>query len=567
MNTLILLTLACNTPSSNPDGDAPLDSEPIEEGEPGLNLAAQLEVQSEHFATAGVCAECHENADGASAMRDSKGDPIGQYDLWQATMMANAARDPLFRAVVSAEVARNPGLQTEIEGTCLQCHSPMAHQEALLAGTTAPGLSENGLGESDLAQLALDGVSCTLCHQIQPDDLGEPASFNAGYTIGEDAEIFGPHADPFTNPMEMHTGFTPTQGDHILDAGHCGSCHTLKTHTIVDGVFTQTSFPEQTPFLEWQGSSFDEQGQSCQSCHMPTTDAYGETIVTRIARNPHGADFGQIDERSPFGRHIFRGGNAFMLSILRDNAEQLKPRASTAAFDAQIARERDFLGTQTAKVMVLASKVEDDLSVSVRVDNLAGHKLPSAHPSRRAWLEVVVLDETGTVLFSSGTPNSDGLLVDMSGTPLASEAIGGGVHDHYQAITSEDQVQIYQSLMLDASGAYTWDLLAAATYAKDNRILPTGWDGAQAQALGVQAEGIGEDPDFIAGSDHAHYQLSGLAEEAAEVRVRLLYQSVSPRYVAELAETETQEVQDFVKMYQAADRAPEVLGESVLSLY
>ena len=565
MTTLILLSLACQTPASNQDRDQVTDSQTFEEGGPGLDLASQLEVQSEHFATAGVCAECHENADGATAMRDSKGDPIGQYDLWQATMMANAARDPLFRAVVSAEVARNPGLQTEIEGTCLQCHSPMAHQEALFAGTSAPGLADNGAGEGDLAQLGLDGVSCTLCHQIQPDR-GEPASFNAGYTIGEDAEMFGPHADPFTNPMEMHTGFTPTEGDHILDAGHCGSCHTLNTHTVVDGVFTETSFPEQTPFLEWQVSSFDEAGQTCQSCHMPTTDAYGVEIETRIARNPHGADFGQIDARSPFGRHIFRGGNAFMLSILRDNAEQLKPRASTQAFDAQIARERDFLGNQTAQLTLSAKPVEGDLNISVAVQNLAGHKLPSAHPSRRAWLEVVVLDDAGTVLFSSGTPNADGLLVDMTGTPLPSEAIGGEVHPHHDTLSADTQVQIYQSLMLDSAGEYTWDLLAAASYAKDNRILPQGWDATQAQELGVEAEGIGEDANFIAGSDQASYLLAGLADEATQVRVRLLYQTASPRYVAELARTETPEVLDFLKMYQAADKAPEVLAESVISL-
>lgn len=565
MNAMLLLSLACKTPSTT-QGDSPADTMPVDELDPGLNLAAQEELSSQHFATAGVCAECHSNADGATAMRDSKGEPIGQYDLWQATMMANAARDPLFRAVVSAEVARNPGLQSEIEGTCLQCHSPMAHQEALFGDTTAPGLAENAAGQGELSQLGLDGVSCTLCHQIQPDDLGTEASFNAGYTIGEDAEIFGPHADPFTNPMKMHTGYTPTQGEHILDSGHCGSCHTLSTHTVVDGVFTESHFPEQTPFLEWQVSSYDEDGQSCQSCHMPTTDAEGETIETRIARNPHGEDFSQIEERSPYGRHIFRGGNAFMLSMLRDNAEQLKPRASTQAFDAQIANERAFLGTQTAKLTLVTAAVDDNLSISVRVDNLAGHKLPSAHPSRRAWLEITVLDEAGTVLFSSGTTNTDGQLVDMSGTLLPSEAIGGAVQPHYESINSGDQVQIYQSLMVDPEGAYTWNLLAAAAYAKDNRILPKGWDETQALALGVQVEGIGQDSDFVAGSDHAHYLLTGLAGDAAQVKVRMLYQSVSPRYVAELAETQTTEVEDFLKMYQAADKAPEVLAESVVSL-
>lgn len=566
MSMFFLASLACQTPPVGSTGQPPTDSGPQAASSPGLNLAPQSEHQSTDFATAGVCAECHSNADGATAMRDADGNPIGQFDLWQATMMANSARDPLFRAVVSSEVARNPGLQSEIEGTCLQCHAPMAHQQAKLDGESAPGLAASAEGEDLLAQLALDGVSCTLCHQIQPDDLGTAASFNAGFTIGQDAEIFGPHADPFTHPMEMHTGYTPTQGTHMLDSGHCGSCHTLHTHTIVDGVFTETEFPEQTPFLEWQVSDYDTQGRNCQSCHMPTTDSTGQAIETRIARNPHGADFGQIDPRQPFGQHFFRGGNTFMLAMIRDNAEALNPRASTDAFNAQIARERAFLGTQAASLLVSPSTSGSDLNLSVRVENLAGHKLPSAHPSRRVWLEVVVLDRAGAVLFSSGTVNGDGQLVDMSGDLLANEVSGGSVQDHHQAINDSTQAQIYQSLMVDARGEYTWDLLSAASYAKDNRILPTGWDNDQAQTLGVGPAGVGKDTDFLAGSDSTLYVLRDLAQDAAEVRVRLLYQSVSPRYVLEFSQVDTPEVRDFVKMYQAADKAPEVLAESVTAL-
>jgi hypothetical protein len=66
-------------------------------------------------------------------------------------MMASAARDPVWQAKVASETARTPALA------------------------------------------ALDGVSCTLCHQIEPDNLGEKAGFSGGYTIdgGAAAARFG----------------------------------------------------------------------------------------------------------------------------------------------------------------------------------------------------------------------------------------------------------------------------------------------------------------------------------------------------------------------------------------
>ncbi|MED5373930.1 MAG: multiheme c-type cytochrome [Myxococcota bacterium] len=559
---LFLSALACNRapgPSgSADDSPGPTDSEPTELTLE-LGLPAQEERSSAHFATAGVCAECHENAETATGMRDSLDQPIGQFDLWKATMMANSARDPLFRAVVSSEVARNPELQEDIEGTCLACHAPLGHQQAGFSGSAGPTLAGLYEGSDTIDALALDGVSCTLCHQIQPDGLGTEASFNAGYVIDPDAkEIYGPHADPFTRPMQNHTGFTPTEGQQILDAGHCGSCHTLYTHTVVDGEFTEGQLPEQTPFLEWQASFYGQEGVTCQSCHLPTTDAQGEIIETRIARNPHGGDF-SIDERQPFGRHIFRGGNVFMLRLLRDNAEALQPRADQAAFDAQIEQELAFLGNASATLTLRAASE----GVRVEVGNLGGHKLPSAHPARRAWLQIQVLDGAGEVLLASGLVDEQGRIVDGAGNVLALEQVGGAPLGHLERVESAEQVQIYQSLMLDTAGAWTWDLLAGSTYGKDNRLLPAGWDAARASELGVAPVGVDGDADFAGGGDSL---LIALPEGAATVKVALVYQSVSPRYIAELAVTDTPEIRDFVAMAEADGNQPVVLAQAELAL-
>ncbi len=110
--------------------------------------------------------------------------------------MANAAKDPFWRAKVSAEIAANPGLQAAIEDQCTTCHAPMGRTDALSNGAT-----EYTIAEMEQDPLALDGVSCTVCHQIQPGNLGTEASFSGGFQIEDGQTIFGPFENPLGWPM------------------------------------------------------------------------------------------------------------------------------------------------------------------------------------------------------------------------------------------------------------------------------------------------------------------------------------------------------------------------------
>ena len=276
------------------------------------------------------CARCHSNAPRASGMRDAAGREVGPYNLWRGTMMANAARDPLWRAVVSAEIAATPSRQTEIEATCLSCHTPMAHRV---------GLDDHGTGSlmhqlecvGERSDLARDGVSCTICHGMSPEGLGTEASFSAGFKLDDQRRLFGPHASPFTMPMRHMTGFTPTYGAHITESALCGSCHTLETEALdPQGEPVGARLLEQAPYLEWRNSVFSTEvsepgpeAASCQACHMPTRDEDGRTIRTRIVRNPMGRDFPPTRPREPFGRHLLVGGNTLVLAMLRDHPQEL----------------------------------------------------------------------------------------------------------------------------------------------------------------------------------------------------------------------------------------------------
>ncbi|MBT8492687.1 MAG: hypothetical protein KJO07_06475, partial [Deltaproteobacteria bacterium] len=382
---------ATSTDPSNPDDD-PAD----------LAIPATDSINNGRFTTSPACAQCHSNSTDADAMRDEDDREIAPYDLWQSTMMANAARDPLWRAVVSAEVAAHPDSKDAIEAKCMRCHAPAASEEARMSDLTmAMDLLK---ADSDVGNLGRDGVTCTVCHQIEADGLGSDTSFSGGFVTAGTGSIYGPHDDNFAMPMEHHTGFSPVHSEHTTSSELCATCHTLFTNPFDDqGAPTTVEFPEQTPYLEWQNSVFasGDEAATCQDCHVPDTSVDGQAITTAIARNPGGFDFGQVDDRSPYGRHIFVGGNTWIPAIIRDYADVLSPLASAAAFNQTIAAARYQLGNKTATVELSGLvRTADRLQLSVRIANLSGHKFPTGFPARRVWLELVVEDADGAVVFA-----------------------------------------------------------------------------------------------------------------------------------------------------------------------
>lgn len=519
-----------------------------------------------------VCANCHSNVDSTTAMRDAAGRAIAPYDLWRSTMMANAARDPFWRASVAAEVALAPGRRRAIEGECLSCHAPMAHRVGLDDGGTG-SLMHVLASESRLGDLARDGASCSVCHGISPEGLGTEASYSGRFLLDGERRLFGPHASPFPMPMRNAIQFEPTQSAHVLSAALCGTCHTLVTDALdARGEPTGERFLEQAPYLEWRNSDYCDEGEpreraaSCHVCHMPTHSADGVAIRTRIARHPMGFDFPPTEPRSPFGRHLLVGGNALVLSILRANREELGVLAPDAAFEATIQATREQLSQRTARVEVRSIEREAGrLDFDVAVTNLAGHKLPSAHPSRRVWLRVVVRDASGRVLFASGEHDAQGRVVDGAGVPLPSELAGGPIEPHRDRVRASNEFASYEAILADVDGAPTHRLMRGASFLRDDRLLPIGWRPEHAEAARTAPVGLGDDRDFTGGSDLVHYELEAPGG-ALEIEATLFHQSISARWAAELFRLEAPEIAAFRRMYEAAELAPEALASDRAAL-
>lgn len=495
------------------------------------------------FTGSGNCAFCH-NSGGSSALRDSQGNDLSIGESWRSTMMANAARDPFWQAKVESEVNINPQLQTIIEDKCTTCHGPMGKTQALFDGATSYSLDD-----MRNSVLGMDGVSCTLCHQIQPDNLGTDESFSGGFIIDSSRVIFGPYQNVLANPMRNAVNYDAVFGAHLQTSEVCATCHTLFTPFLDNDGNIAGELPEQTPYLEWQNSTFSADGTQCQDCHMPRVE---EPVV--ISNIPP-----MLSGQSPFWRHLFVGGNAFMLEILRDNGVEIGVTASAAHFDSTIALTRRQLRQNTA-LLELESTVENDtLKLMVTVENLTGHKFPTAYPSRRAWLHLSVRNDAGGVLFESGSFNASNGRID---------GLTDSFQPHLDTINSQDQVQVYESVMADVNGDVTQTLLRGASYIKDNRIPPKGFlstadnyadmaiKGAAARDGNFNHDAGGEG----SGSDVVTYRVnvSGLSG-LFTITVDLLYQSINPVYIDDLVLQQTPAVTRFKGYYDNADKTPELI--------
>ena len=499
------------------------------------------------FQSADNCVACH------NGLTSRSGEDLSIGFAWRASIMANSSRDPYWQAAVRRETLDHPAAAGTIEDECSTCHMPMARARAKASGRNGEVFAHLPIGARGTldAELAADGVSCTVCHQIGRDGLGTPASFTGNFSIAN--PVSGPRTmlGPFevdrgrTALMRSASGVAPGEAHHIQQSELCATCHTLFTTALGPKGEAIGSLPEQVPYLEWRHSSFSGR-QSCQACHMPVVDH--PTPISSVVGEP----------RDGFSRHGFVGGNFFMLRMLNLNRGTLGvaalPRELDTAADAAVRQ----LQSNTASVSIGEATVrEGRIRFDVAVGNKTGHKLPTGYPSRRVWLHVAVRDSQGRAVFESGAVDGRGAIAgnDQDEDPLR-------VEPHYDRIEAAGQVQIYESVMVDSSGAPTTGLLRAVRFVKDNRLLPDGFDKRAADAdIAVRGQAL-DDETFGAGGDRVTYDVdvAGVAPGALTIEVELRYQPIAFRWAQNLASYDAAEARRFVSYYQ------QMAGESSVVL-
>ena len=332
---------------------------------------------SQGFVTSNQCMSCHAGLmapfgpsmfvpAGAAADYGSPGRDVSPHGEWKWTPMGLAGRDPVFHAQLESEIhslrgefPNDPGMVRELSATladaCLRCHGAMGkHQHDLdHPGANFPlahvhavaGPNQHlGHGTAKYGALARDGVSCLVCHRMQPRP--QPAgdarsslrhfletSLTGNFHLGKKGAIYGPFADRDIQPyaMEHATGQRPQHSDYLRSSQLCGTCHAVAlpnidrplgnghtpdelTHAETVPLFKKFHHHvEQATYLEWLNSEYENEvnknnprAKTCQDCHM----------ARGVKDERHGIDVPQISTRI-----------AAIQDTTYPDAENLAPRA------------------------------------------------------------------------------------------------------------------------------------------------------------------------------------------------------------------------------------------------
>ena len=472
------------------------------------------------FSSHDACYSCHGGYN--AAVEPGQG--------FRGTMMAQAARDPLFYACLAVAEQDAPSSGD----LCIRCHAPLDW----LGGRSQPTSGAN------ISTLGRDGVTCDFCHRMV-DPIYKPgvspaedqtvlagmlpahvptSRSNGQYVVDANTRRRGPFTDPATPHAFVASPFHSS-------SDLCATCHEVSNpvfarahgskyvagpfNTPADSISSATLMPLERTYSEWKNSAFptgvfapqfagnipDGTVRSCQDCHM--RDVTGQ-----------GCDYGTPPVRSNLPMHDMMGGNAWAGGVI---ASMFPNEVDAAALAAGAARAVSML-QKAATVDVRVLPQGDSLRATVVVTNHTGHKLPTGYPEgRRMWIHLVAKDGAGNVVYQSGVYNaSTGVL------------------------TRDAKARIYEA-ELGLSPAFATQLGLPAgpsfhfalndTLYKDNRIPPAGFTNAAYDVFGGAPVDLeGPTPRY---ADNQNWDIATytLPAAAASVVATLYYQTTSKEYV------------------------------------
>jgi len=348
----------------------------------------QYKKSAAEFTPPETCGECHSQ----------------QYNEWTGSMHALAFKDPVYQGELNKAVK---AVGHDIARQCEGCHSP--------AGIVTGEIKMPGL--SGLSDVALNGVSCDMCHSVSGH-----SGWQTPYRFpGNGSLILSPGKDTPSGPVLTKYGpYQPEEGcgdgfhECVEQPLHkkaelCANCHQVyhyETHT-----------PIESTYREWKDGPYAVHDIACQDCHMVDFDTFLRSADTM--KKPKKEEF----------RHYFNGANFLIYAL----TEQAAKKAGDTELAANVHKKYEMAVArlQAAADLVVIPIYRDKklAEIKVRVKNIrAGHKLPTSLTNiRQIWLEMTVKDENGKVIMTTGTVDEKGALPSEARL-FNSDGMGEGFH-------------------------------------------------------------------------------------------------------------------------------------------
>jgi len=444
-----------------------------------------------------LCKTCHSKT----------GDPESEpYNTWQGGMMSQASRDPVYLAAQTIANQDLPG----VGEYCIRCHSPSGWLE---------GRSTKPDGSS-LTDHDRNGVACAICHRlVDPlSDEGKalvespaPGYGNAMMVMSDNDTVFGPYSDsPAVNSHKTR------QSDFLSSSEVCGTCHDVSNPVYANDVKSDPpasyGIIERT-YSEWLLSDYSKEPglRTCQSCHFPGVEGGGKAARHKDA--PH---------RDYMVQHGPVGGSIWVQQAVIDIFGEEDIDAD--ALRRGIQKAKDFLKTSAR----LELSFPEEGTVSLRVTNLTGHKLPTGYiEGRRMWVNVKFLDADGEVIEEIGEYKQAETEIAGSIMKLRTltDAADTRVYECLPGLSNE-QAEKYGK---EPGKSFHFVLNDIITH--DSRIPPKGFSNTAFAERGCAPVGV----EYADGQfwDDVSFKLPDSCES---VEASLIYEPVSIEYVKFLAE-------------------------------
>ncbi|HEY7536207.1 MAG TPA: multiheme c-type cytochrome [Thermodesulfobacteriota bacterium] len=312
------------------------------------------------FGSPQECRQCHQR----------------QYDEWIMSMHAYGQVSPVAFTL-------NEKVQEDSKGKvgvfCFKCHAPISI-----------AIGEDAIMPNDKrAPIGVLGVQCDSCHTI-----GKVHGLVSGeFPLEPGRTKFGPFGTGFNgDPKPVRNSFHKSaEFDYLKTSEFCGSCH---------DVVTPKGLRVEETFAEWRDSIYAKKGITCQECHMRTKPGIpGQKKVVGPAAIIAGV---KMPER-PLSNHSMIGVDYHLVDFF--------PYPNNPGETERIQREymQEVYELHKGSAQMEVESPESvtpgtEFQVAVHVTNTgAGHYLPSGFTvERQLWIEIIVRDTDGKLLFVSG---------------------------------------------------------------------------------------------------------------------------------------------------------------------